>query len=119
MLGDGSERRQDRHGLELDDLSHAAARIGIAVQIDGGRVCQKEKVELAPLRELGHLDHVGEARPRMIVGVRMSPRSDVLSSLVHEGTEMHHALGLSHASLPTAVCRQRGLSRKFRAAGSG
>jgi len=29
----------------------------------------------------------------MIVGVGMSPRGDVLTGLVHERAEMHHAFG--------------------------
>ena len=118
MPGYGGQRRQDRHRFELHDLAHATARVGIALQIDRGGIGEEQEVELAALGELGDLDHVGQAGPGMVMGVGVSPCGDMLSGLVHESAEMHHAFGLRHASLPTAVCEQRGLSRKFHAAGS-
>ena len=103
MLGHRRQRRQDRHGLELHHLAHAAARVGVARQVDGGRIGQEQKVELAALGRLRHLDGLGEARARFGVRPRMAPGGDMLTGLVHEGPEMHHStlLRLRHASPST------------------
>ena len=50
--------------------------------------------DLAPLGELSHFNHIAEPDARMIMCFRMPPCGDMLTRLVHERAEMHHALGL-------------------------
>ena len=103
MLGHRRQRRQDRHGLELHDLTHAAARVGVAREVDGGAVRQEQQVELAALGSLRDLDGLGEADTCFGVGLGMAPGGDMLTGLVHEGPEMHHStlLLMRHASSST------------------
>ena len=96
VLGDGGQRRPQRHGLEVRDAALAAEGFFVALVPDAGAVGHKHLVEQAALCRLRQGDVVVDIDPGVGLRAGVAPGGNVVARGHDEGAQAQLALGGGH-----------------------